>query len=607
MKSFFAVLLSMVTVSLFSQSTYDFSLVFSSDTQFGKFYTSEPDDQYDSIEEIVTNGVSYGVGNNFIGVVMNGDVTNNGEANEWSKFNYWKDIRMETNLSLNSWFGLGNHDYVHPMYDGDSAALNRSIENFIDHIEEIDAEGDLFDSDYSKAGTSYSGSFSYAWDIEGNENNWRFIQLNYYPSFDKTYEGGGYNYNFTESLDFLEDVLNSSSGYKVIINTHQDIISQNVINILANYSNVVAINAGHYHSRTGLTSKWNPYVPTTDEFFLQYPPTTIDIGSYEIPVFYGGSIDNNNYSVIEFFDNKIVVKGINSSNGSVEVLDDHTINFSDMSIDDDSYKVRIFKHADWEGTDHSFYETTNISNMSAELGTTWDASLSSLKVNPGYKVTLYSETNYGGNSWTYSHNNAYVASHDTAKSLKVETTDIPVVTLYEHGDYKGKEISFSGTVSISQLSLYDLNDQLTAIKLVPGYQVTLYEHAYYGGESWTYQIDTGLITLNDKASSLIIEACDPPVIAVYEDQYFKGRQLNFSGEIEITNLKDFNMNDLISSIQIIDHNYEIEVFKHSNFGGNSKTYTGNVLYVSAWDDFISPLEINDISSIKVRLRDTAQF
>jgi hypothetical protein len=87
---------------------------------------------------------------------------------------------------------------------------------------------------------------------------------------------------------------------------------------------------------------------------------------------------------------------------------------------------------------------------------------------------------------------------------------VPVVTVYQHCDYKG----LSASLPPGRYLLHDLmkkgvrNDDLSSLKVPAGRTVHLYQHDGFRGRVWTYKHDQPcLVTTgaNDVASSIIIE------------------------------------------------------------------------------------------------------
>src|SRR5688572_9440430 len=83
------------------------------------------------------------------------------------------------------------------------------------------------------------------------------------------------------------------------------------------------------------------------------------------------------------------------------------------------------------------------------------------------------------------------------------------------GSYTKADLAF--------LNVYD-ND-LSSVQVQPGYKVTLYDGDNFTGESLVLIADTSCISMNDRVSSLIVEAIAPTVM-VYKDCNYTARTIN---------------------------------------------------------------------------------
>lgn len=85
-----------------------------------------------------------------------------------------------------------------------------------------------------------------------------------------------------------------------------------------------------------------------------------------------------------------------------------------------------------------------------------------------------------------------------------------VATLYEHDNYHGKSQSLAEGFTSSTYIIG--NDELSSIRINPGYSVTLYEHSGGKGRSVTLTEDVPSLRshfFNDKCSSLKVEKLAP--------------------------------------------------------------------------------------------------
>ena len=84
-----------------------------------------------------------------------------------------------------------------------------------------------------------------------------------------------------------------------------------------------------------------------------------------------------------------------------------------------------------------------------------------------------------------------------------------VATVYKDADYKGSSLGLpEGSYNATDLALYGIGaDQISSLKVTPGYRVILYDGDNFDGENVSYTGDTNHFpSFNDKASSIRVEA-----------------------------------------------------------------------------------------------------
>lgn len=146
-------------------------------------------------------------------------------------------------------------------------------------------------------------------------------------------------------------------------------------------------------------------------------------------------------------------------------------------------------------------------------------SVTSVRVAPGYKVTLYSNRGFAGTSKTIITDTSFVADfNDATSSVVVEKVCVgnppmasfgtppspaPVV-LYRNENFGGSEQWFKeGSFDQNQLSWVG-NNTVSSLRVHPGYSVTLYKDSGFRGESITFTGDASFVGsgFNDTTSSL---------------------------------------------------------------------------------------------------------
>ena len=270
--------------SVYAQGNYnDFYLIFASDPQIGYCDPPQCKTDQDTLEQTKTwnqahlsSIVKYSTVNlakrpkDFLGLVMNGDLTNTGQDEQITYFN---DTYMK-NPNVKVYPGLGNHDYfsyidVRCSVDGapiPGGCFWNVMKSFVSWIGAIpDAKG--FDWDGGFDSDSLKGSLDYYWDIGG----FRFIQLNWTPAYTRDYAVYRWawfkhqDFHITSGMEWLKGVLDNSSGMTVILNMHginaTDAFSPDnpdyagsypqFQKLLDQYPNIGAIFAGHIHNYAG--------------------------------------------------------------------------------------------------------------------------------------------------------------------------------------------------------------------------------------------------------------------------------------------------------------------------------------------------------------------
>lgn len=121
-------------------------------------------------------------GDAYRGTIINGDLTAFGH--DWQ----WKFMKQALGTFNHPyWYGLGNHDYDNNVNNcalHENRCAIRSVRNLVDHINsapDVQAVDYSVISGYKRAAldTTYTGSFSYSFDIGGI----RFIQSNFKPGY----------------------------------------------------------------------------------------------------------------------------------------------------------------------------------------------------------------------------------------------------------------------------------------------------------------------------------------------------------------------------------------------------------------------------------------
>lgn len=268
--------------------------------------------QVNSIKELARTE-----GQNFKGVIINGNLTSNGESNQLQGF---KDLWTKPLRNYSVWPGLGVQDYQNNVNTCSSGHCPlRMVEWMIDYVTSLPTTNfHLTTTKKSRwrVTRTYSGSLAYSWDI----GDFHFIQLHNHPGYKnsfskKTYYPGFFGVRslttkaeITSSLEWLSADLKKTKKPYVIINVNQYgplLYSQEFENVIAKDKRVKVIFGGHANGRAGLQT-----VLTVGE----------GINSRDVPVFVSGSVRHNTYLKVLLQSNqkRLVIEPMNSAFGEAQ-------------------------------------------------------------------------------------------------------------------------------------------------------------------------------------------------------------------------------------------------------------------------------------------------
>lgn len=114
----------------------------------------------------------------------------------------------------------------------------------------------------------------------------------------------------------------------------------------------------------------------------------------------------------------------------------------------------------------------------------------------------------GGDGY-YWHEGAVLNVRRPGSPSGLTSTDRGVATLYQDSNYGGYGFALpEGTFTLAQLRSYGIqNNDVSSLKVLPGYKVTLYDNDNFSGASVVYTSDVNFVggDWNDKATSVRIE------------------------------------------------------------------------------------------------------
>lgn len=176
------------------------------------------------------------------------------------------------------------------------------------------------------------------------------------------------------------------------------------------------------------------------------------------------------------------------------------------------------------------------------------------------------------------------------------------VTLYEHCNFEGYAVRVPvGATNMGGLTARGArNDDISAVRVSPGYVVEIYEHAGFSGRSLRLTASDGCL-VNDRFNDIIssvrvsrIQSDGPPAVALHEHCDFAGRVTELPpGRFDLAELQRRGMrNDDVSAISVA-RGYIATIFEHAGFQGRA-------LQFSESDGCLVNDQFNDIlSSIRI--------
>ncbi|MEO0471780.1 MAG: discoidin domain-containing protein, partial [Bacteroidota bacterium] len=170
------------------------------------------------------------------------------------------------------------------------------------------------------------------------------------------------------------------------------------------------------------------------------------------------------------------------------------------------------------------------------------------------------------------------------------------VSFYEDCNYGGNSIQL-GEGEYPNITNVGLgNDVLSSLQVPNNFEVTLFLHYNFGGDSLVFTADDACLSDNNfdntVSSMKIVDIGPPPGVMLFADCSFGGSNIELGvGDYPIITDEGFG-NDILSSFKV-PAGLRLTVYQHYNFGGYSYEFTAD-------DDCLTDNGIdNDISSIKI--------
>jgi len=292
------------------------------------------------------------------GIVVNGDLTEFGQAFELGKF---KEVYNPGNLPATLYPGLGNHDYSNNVNDcAENNCANRMVLFLRDEIRNrlkltsFDFK-ETIGYQFPSIRNVYEGSLAYSWDI----NNVHFVQLNFFPGYNTSWESyvssatpdgspGARTFAFKikSSMEWLRADLYKArrDGKAIILNFHDPsghwafthVENGKTVGDAHSYPNfeaefnklvsdydVSAVFAAHIHGCVGRScaEDGGELLSTSGRDFKTRLADNGQQAYGSVPWFYSGSPMYNTYVLLGFTGQEMTVERVYSSSGAVDRMD----------------------------------------------------------------------------------------------------------------------------------------------------------------------------------------------------------------------------------------------------------------------------------------------
>lgn len=228
--------------------------------------------------------------------------------------------------------------------------------------------------------------------------------------------------------------------------------------------------------------------------------------------------------------------------------------------------------------------------------------LTSVRIPPGWAVTLYEHEHTRGRSKTFTADTAYVGDDfdDLTSSLEVHATGAGVV-VYAERNFRGPNQTVVLGSDFRQLSEVGVTT-IRSLTVPSGWAATLFEKDFQQGRSKTFAGDA--VYVGDDFDNMAISVWSfweprqgPPLtprVVVYSDENFSGdSQILFQGRYDVEELTVGAA--AISSLRI-PPGWTVTLYGTAGFQGRSKTFTADTPYVgNDFNDMTSSIVVGGTS------------
>jgi hypothetical protein len=172
--------------------------------------------------------------------------------------------------------------------------------------------------------------------------------------------------------------------------------------------------------------------------------------------------------------------------------------------------VQLYQHCNFGGWQANFNNTGNISLAQIQAAGGLNDDASSIRIAPGFRVTLYTHDGQTGPSVILTGDNSCFVGlnfNDILSSMRIETTGVVFFQDINYGGAQSQPLA-PGDYTLSQLMARGMpNDWASSVRIPSGRTVTMYQHNDFTGTIWTLTSDNAnFVALspnaNDQVSSV---------------------------------------------------------------------------------------------------------
>lgn len=211
----------------------------------------------------------------------------------------------------------------------------------------------------------------------------------------------------------------------------------------------------------------------------------------------------------------------------------------------------------------------------------------------------------------------------TSNQARAEDEVRDRVCVYEHVDYGGNEQCFPAGTSINSLGRF--SNRISSVRILGRGEITLYEHPNFQGREISITSDVADLRRfgfwNDEADSLRVafgrgfrdrregwrdERRDErrdyggeDRVCFYDDVDFRGRSECWNAGDDVDDLRQVRWNDRISSVRVFGRT-RVALFEDINYGGQRLVIEGDIADLTqvsvdgrgSWNDRISSFRVS---------------